>query len=92
VEIWWMKLCRIHQTISILIFNLSLNTILPFKFDYRSVYSIIKVNFTTFESLKANLLYCTYVRQRQYMRVRRFLNVTTFRIEEKKIENIKIFT
>jgi hypothetical protein len=42
------------------------DNVFPLKFNYRSVYSNVKVNFTTFESLNSNLLCCTYVRQRQH--------------------------
>jgi hypothetical protein len=45
------------------------NNVLPLKFDYRSVYCNIEINFATFELMNANLLRCTYIRRRQYMRV-----------------------
>jgi preprotein translocase subunit SecY len=35
------------------------DNVLPLKFNYKSVYTNIKANITTFESLNANLLCCT---------------------------------
>lgn len=46
-----------------------INNILNFKFDNQSIYINIKTNNTTQFMVNADLLCCTLVRRRQYMRV-----------------------